>query len=192
MAFDCLIRRVLPGGALCAAVVAVTAGSAFAAAGDLVWANRYDGPAHGADSAKAMAVSPDGAMVFVTGGSAGASAGEDRDGGDQRDDRRDGVEAPDNGSANRDDEAIGLAVSPDGSTVYVTGKSQTAAHGFDYITSAYAAATGAVEWTSRFNGTANGDDVPAGIALSPMAQRSMSRARATAARPGLRITRRSR
>src|SRR5207247_1973677 len=40
-----------------------------ASTGSLLWVARYDGPAGGDDVATAVAVSPDGAQVFVTGAS---------------------------------------------------------------------------------------------------------------------------
>src|SRR5258708_39888795 len=63
-----------------------------------------------------------------------------------------------------------VAVSPDGSTVYVTGSSQNSGKlgiGNDYATVAYSAATGAQLWLSRYNGPANGDHVATAVAVSP-------------------------
>jgi hypothetical protein len=46
-----------------------------AATGHELWKRRYDGPAHHEDQANAMAVSPDGWQVYVTGFSDGSNPG---------------------------------------------------------------------------------------------------------------------
>jgi hypothetical protein len=57
--------------------------------------------------------------------------------------------------------AASLAVSPTGSTVFVTGSS-----GPSYATVAYNTATGARLWVTRYNGPGNSDDVAAAVAVS--------------------------
>jgi hypothetical protein len=42
-----------------------------------LWADRSDGPAHRGDNADALAVSPHGGMVFVTGSSDGGATKDD-------------------------------------------------------------------------------------------------------------------
>jgi DNA-binding beta-propeller fold protein YncE len=71
-----------------------------------------------------------------------------------------------NGPANTQDGGSAIRVSPDGSKVYVTG------HGHfdfadDYTTSAHDAASGAVLWASRYDGTGGSVDVAYAMALSP-------------------------
>ncbi|MHB1432532.1 MAG: hypothetical protein ACYCVZ_10505 [Streptosporangiaceae bacterium] len=63
-----------------------------------------------------------------------------------------------------------LAVSPDGRTVYVTGRSQGRTSGYDVATVAYNASTGARRWVSRYNGPANLNDFGTGIAVGPRGQ----------------------
>ncbi len=137
-----------------------------AAAGRRLWVSRYTGPGSGVDEASSVAVSPGGARVFVTGVSSGrkssayatvaygAAAG-----------RRLWVSRY-NGPANSS-EASSVAVSPAGTTVYVTGTSLGRTAGDDYATVAYGAAAGRRLWVSRYNGPGNGEDQASAVAVSP-------------------------
>jgi DNA-binding beta-propeller fold protein YncE len=60
-----------------------------------------------------------------------------------------------------------MAVSPDGSRVFVTGKSEGRTTGYDYATVAYSAATGGQLWVSRYYGPGNGLGAAASVAVSP-------------------------
>jgi hypothetical protein len=109
-----------------------------AATGIQLWLKRYAGPAGGDDIARALGVSLDGSTVFVTGESLGSTSGNDY-----------GTVAYDtatgsrlwakvyNGPANGTDEARALAVSPGGSRLFVTGRSEGSGSDFDYATVAY-------------------------------------------------------
>jgi DNA-binding beta-propeller fold protein YncE len=137
-----------------------------AATGARRWASRYNGPGNNSDdTAAAVAVSPDGHTVFVTGRSATpgqasvyATVAYNAATGAQRWASR--------YTSGGDDFALAAAVSPDGGTVFVTGPSGTDAD-FDYATVAYNAATGARRWVSRYNGPGGADDVAAGVAVGP-------------------------
>jgi WD40 repeat protein len=146
---------------------AAAASAAAAVPGTQLWVKRYNGPGNGRDSAFSAAVSPGGRMVFVAGGSAGASSGEDyatiaySATGAWRWGQRY------SGPGNRDDFASSVAVSPDGRTVFVTGYSTGATSAQDYATIAYHAATGARSWVQRYNGPGNRGDFASSVAVSP-------------------------
>ncbi len=71
------------------------------------------------------------------------------------------------GTAHGPDRAAGLAVTPNGAAVLVTGRSEGKTTGADAATVGYDAATGAQEWVSRYNGAANGGDFGKAIAVNP-------------------------
>jgi len=136
--------------------------------GAQVWAQRYKGRANGDDYARALGVSPDGSTVIVTGQSSGSTSGPDyttvaygASTGARLWARRY------NGPANSTDAASALGVSPDGTTVFVTGGSTGQTSGYDYATVAYSASTGARVWARRYNGPANRDDFATALGLSP-------------------------
>ena len=146
-----------------------------AAPGAQLWVARYTGAASRRDFAGSMAVSPDGSKVFVTGGSDGgpttgwdyATAAYSAATGGQLWVRR--YNGPGGGVRARDrvDGAGSVAVSPDGTKVFVTGASIGRTSGFDYATVAYSAATGKQLWVRRYNGPGNGPDVASSVAVGP-------------------------
>ena len=139
-----------------------------AATGAQLWASRYSGPGNGENNARQVTVSPDGGTVFVTGGSLGSGSGTDY--ATVAYDAATGAQrwvSRYNGPGNANDEALSLAVSPDGATVFVTGASDGVTSRQDYATVAYNTATGARRWASRYNGPGNQGDHAASLAVGP-------------------------
>jgi hypothetical protein len=139
-----------------------------AATGARIWLKRYDGPVGLDDSGIALAVNRAGTAVFVTGTSDSAHTEYDIatiayrvSNGAQLWLKRY------NGPGNRDDTGLSVAVSPSGTSVFVTGRSVGATSGKDYVTIAYNAATGATQWVKRYNGAASGVDEADSLAVNP-------------------------
>src|SRR5204862_359884 len=127
--------------------------------GEQLWVKRYNGPGNGDDTPRALGVSPDGSTVFVTGSSAGstglsdyATVAYDASTGTQLWVMRY------SGPGNNTDVARALGVSPDGSTVFVTGSSCRSTGFSDYATVASRASTGRQLWVSSYNGPGNSSD----------------------------------
>ena len=139
-----------------------------AATGHQLWVSRYAGPLKTNEAdATSVAVSPDGTTVFVTGYTYGpakyndyATIAYDAATGHQQ------WVSRYNGPASSVDDATSVKVSPDGTTVFVTGKSTGKGSGFNYATIAYSAATGHQQWVSRYKGPV-GNDAAASLAISP-------------------------
>lgn len=141
--------------------------------GHLLWTARYADRAY--VNVTSAAASPDGSAVYITGGAyngypvGGATdsqlltaAFRTSDGGllwsAHWDGRPDGT---DNGKA--------IAVSPDGSQVYVSGVTTAAAGDLDYVTAAYAAGDGRALWSAVYAGPkAAGSDAVFGLAVNPV------------------------
>jgi outer membrane protein assembly factor BamB len=141
-----------------------------AATGAQLWAKRYDGPGSGDDQARSAAVSPGGGTVFVTGYTDTSSTTAGYDYTTIAYSAATGAQlwlARYNGPGNFTDEAYSVAVSPSGSTVYVTGFSYgCGCGGLDYATVAYNAATGAQLWVSRYDGAGRANNAFS-VAVSP-------------------------
>ncbi len=145
------------------ATVAYSAGT-----GRQLWVSRYAGQVSGFDGANALAVSSDGATVFVTGNV-------------QVRNSSDGYETIAYsvatgrqlwasryiGSGKGFGAALAVAVSQAGGAVFVTGDSQGSTTGHDYATVAYSAATGKQLWASRYSGYLNRFDTATAVAVNP-------------------------
>jgi DNA-binding beta-propeller fold protein YncE len=143
-----------------------------AATGAQRWAASYCGPSGDHTYPSALAVSPDGSTVYVT----GASDLSHSDSGDYATVAYNAVTGAQRwaslyvGPADDRDQANAVAVSPDGSRVYVTGLSVAPTSGAleaDYATISYNAATGTQLWLRRYHGAGTGYDIGAAIAVSP-------------------------
>jgi DNA-binding beta-propeller fold protein YncE len=142
-----------------------------AATGEQLWAARYSGL--GESFPASIAVSPDGSRVFVlattgTGASRSpfdvATLAYTAATGAQLWARRFERQP---GQVNFAAFVPDLALSPDGSKVFITSLRVRRGSPDEYATFAYDAATGATVWSARYHGPAKGDSDPASIAVSP-------------------------
>src|SRR5262245_821759 len=152
------------------------ASSYDAATGAELWRQRYNGPDDLSDEVSALATTPDGSSLFVTGRSITAVIGsvevtdyatlalETSTG------HREWVRRYDQGIGGHDD-PVDLGVSPDGSRVYVTGTSEGLAGGTstgtDLATLAYGTATGVRLGLQRYDGPCGFQDTAVGLAVDP-------------------------
>jgi WD40 repeat protein len=141
--------------------------SAGVVPGRQLWVSRYNGPSNRGDMADSVAVSPDGATVFVCGSSEGITSQDDYATLACRAAARLWLRRY-NGPADGVGGEAAMALGPAGKTVFVTGDSQGTGSQDDLATVAYRAATGRRLWARRDNGPASlSDDVPSSLAISP-------------------------
>jgi WD40 repeat protein len=141
-----------------------------ASSGSKLWVSTYDGPANGDDQALAVAASPDGSKVFVTGASEGLTSGQDF--ATVAYDATTGSQvwaARYDGPGHSTDQAVDVLVSSDGSRVFTLGTSAGAT--YDIATVAYDASTGTQQWAARYDGPAHGSDFAEQAAVSPSGSR---------------------
>ncbi len=138
------------------------------ATGAVEWAETFDTGGGRDDQAYAIAVSPDGTKVYVTG-----TTGELTATGDYLTVAYDSAtgsvlwEAQYNGPGNSNDRAIGIGVSIDSATVFVTGTSDGGSSLDDYGTVAYDADTGSERWVARYTSPCACDDEASALLVSP-------------------------
>lgn len=136
--------------------------------GDETWTTHYEGPDERQDRPMAIGYDPSGSRVFVTGWS-----WLDGGGGEYATvsyDAATGTEtwiAQHNGPAGGTDEARDLVVAPDGSKVFVTGRSHSETTSADYGTIAYDALTGMELWEARYEGIADDFSAAEAITIDP-------------------------
>jgi DNA-binding beta-propeller fold protein YncE len=135
-----------------------------AATGAAMWQSRFNVP-KGSSGPDAIAASPDGAAVFVTGGTSTNGLQSHV-----------GTVAYKAATGTRlwarvlttPGVSFGIATSPDGSTVYVLNSANPPNGGSTFATEAYAATNGAIRWTARYQGPVTGSfTLPADLAVSP-------------------------
>lgn len=138
-----------------------------AATGAPLWTAEYEGGGASFDVAVAIAASPDGSRVYVT----GYSYGKTYDYATVAYDARTGEHvwaARHKGSGQSFDIPYAIAVAPDGATVYVTGESYSGtATGYDAVTVAYDAVDGREVWTSVLTSERNYEDAGTKVAVTP-------------------------
>jgi hypothetical protein len=141
-----------------------------ASTGDQLWAKRYNGPANRRDFAFALAVGPDGSELFVTGASVGSTSEYDYDYATVAYDASTGDQlwaTRYSGPGDDYDQPAALGVSPEGSELYVTGRSAGSTGREDYATVAYDSSTGNQLWAKRYNGPGNDHDQATALGVSP-------------------------
>jgi PQQ-like domain len=169
----------VPGRAVIACIaVGILASSAAAGADgssggspvDRAWVSRYDGGE--LDEADGMTMSPTGDRLYVTGISQGVSTYWDYR--TAAYDSATGAElwSSTYDAASETDKAEDMGLSPDGTTLFVTGWSQSGPtfHAEDYATVAYDAATGEQRWVARYDAVHQNDQAFS-LAVSPDAER---------------------
>jgi hypothetical protein len=135
----------------------------YNSSGNQIWAIRYNGPGNGNDGANAITVDQY-HNIYITGESFGSGTNLDyttikyNSSGEQQ------WIARYNGTANDIDISKSISVNNAGEVI-VTGYSRGSGTSLDYATIKYDS-LGTELWVSRYNGTANGSDIPSSMAVN--------------------------
>jgi WD40 repeat protein len=131
-----------------------------ATTGAQLWLKRYNGPGSHGGEGQSVVVGPSGKTIYVTGyvfvsalspGTEFATVAYNAVTGAQL-----WVKFYSGGEVGADDEPYAMAVSPSGTTVFVTGQTYGSDSGSPYyVTVAYNAATGAQRWAKTYEGAGN-------------------------------------
>jgi outer membrane protein assembly factor BamB len=138
-----------------------------ASSGSLLWDRTYAGPQSADvfdDFIQDIAVTPSG-IVVVTGRTAAVTALDYATIAYEGTTGRKLWTRRYDGPAGTDDIAFGVAASPDGSSVFVTGRSDALSP--DYATIAYDASTGTKMWRKRYDGPGHSGDIAYDVAVAP-------------------------
>jgi outer membrane protein assembly factor BamB len=137
-----------------------------AATGTQLWSATYAGPTESGGYPSKVVASPDGSRVFVAGwtatssGTNYATVAYDAIAGTQL------WASTYDGPGRFGDQANSVAVSRDGSTVFISGTS-SGRSGYDNVaTLAYDASTGVQRWVSRYHGPTGSSEIQLGMALA--------------------------
>ncbi len=126
-----------------------------AVTGATAWVSRYNGPGNGIDYGVDVLVSPNGATVYVSGDSYGGK-GPGREISTVAYDSATGAQLWVSSYDNRDlrnPDATRMTVDPDGSTVFVTGQTESVGGARGVLAIAYDAVSGAQLWASAYDPT---------------------------------------
>ena len=136
--------------------------------GERLWARRYLGPGNSHGAPAEVAFSPDGRTVFLAGSGDGTTRGGEiltiayraGSGTTRWSARHDGIPYTREGG-------VALAVSPNGSKVFVSGNSTRVSTGIDQMVVAYRADKGRKLWSVRHDRGVGDDDVVTDMAIAP-------------------------
>jgi len=140
--------------------------------GGQLWVNRFDGPGHGGDYGRAIAVSPDGTKVFIAGETYSGTIAAGNSGNDYAVEAIDAADGErlwfvrDTGPGSGPDVPAAIAVSPAGDKVAVTGHSYGTTSN-DCLTVVRNAADGSRVWAQRYAKASSGFDSGRGVGFSP-------------------------